>query len=194
MVLLYWHIVTVLSISVTTVVSESQVGTSGFTERIIVPSSTPDCQSPSCLTWLQCLANSSQCFTSHTTVTMLQGKYILHGYVGVSGVCSLSIYGSRSEVNGSAKENQVIINCEHQEGGIGFKDVVDFSLFGITMVYCGVKVVNRGIRNDILPFLYITMFIVDGFNVNLTSLNITNSTQLGCCALISWMFLGFGIQ
>ena len=91
MLLLYWIDIFVLSISVTTVVSESQVGTSGFTERTIVPSSTPDCHSPSCLTWSQCLADSSQCFTSHTTVTILQGEYILHEYVDVFDVVSFAI-------------------------------------------------------------------------------------------------------
>ena len=82
-------------------------------------------------------------------------------------------------MNGSARENQVVINCEYREGGIGFIDVVDFSLVGLTMVYCGVKAVNRVFRNDNLPFLYIALLIVDGFNVNLNSLNITNSTQIG---------------
>ena len=126
MPLLYWSVIIVLSISVASVVSESQVGTSGLTARTIVPSPTPDCWSPSCLTWSQCLADPSQCFTSHTTVTMLPGEYILHEYVGVYGVVSLSIYGSRSEVNGSVRENQVVINCEYREGGVGFTNVTDF--------------------------------------------------------------------
>ena len=70
-----------------TVVSESQVGASGLTACSIVPSPTPDCKSPSCLTWSsQCLADPSQCFTSHTTVTLLHGEYILHEYIGVYGV------------------------------------------------------------------------------------------------------------
>ena len=132
-------VVIVLSVSVADVVSESQVGTSGLTEHTIVPSPTTECWSPSCLTWSQCLADSSQCFTSHTTVTMLRGQYILHEFVAVSGVVSLSIYGSRSEVNGSTRENQVVINCEYREGGIGFKNVTDLSLSGITMVYCGAQ-------------------------------------------------------
>ena len=75
---------------------------------------------------------------------MLPGEYILHEHVGVYGVVSLSIYGSRSEVNCSARENQVIINCEYREGGIGFTNVTDFSLSGITMVHCGVQGVNGG--------------------------------------------------
>ena len=129
----------VLSILVTTVVSESQVGTSGLTARTIVPSPTPDCQSPSCLTWSQCLADPSQCFTSHTTVIILQGEYILHEYVDVFDVVALAIYGTRSKVSDSAKENQVVINCEYRKGGFGFMDVANFSLSGITVVSCGVQ-------------------------------------------------------
>ena len=97
MVSFYWPVIIVLSISVA---SESQVGASGLTAHTIVPSPTPDCQSPSCLMWSQCLADPAQCFTSHTTVTMLPDEYILHEYVAVYGVVSLFIYGSRSEVNG----------------------------------------------------------------------------------------------
>ena len=143
MFLLYWTVTIVLSISVAAVVSESQVGTSGLTLRTIVPSPTPDCQGPSCLTWSQCLADPSLCFSSYTTVTIQPGEYVLHEYVGVTGVESLSIYGSRSEVNNSAKENQVTINCEYREGGIGFTAVINFRLSGITMVECGVKGANR---------------------------------------------------
>ena len=128
MQLLYWPVV-VLSISIASVVSESQVGASGLTTRTIVPLPTPDCKSPSCLTWSQCLADPSQCFTSHATVTMQPGEYVLHEYVEVYGVLSLSIYGSRSEVNGSARENQVVINCEYKEGGIEFTAVANFFLF-----------------------------------------------------------------
>ena len=40
-------------------------------------------------------------------------------------------------MNGSARENQVIINCEYREGGIGFTAVANFSLSGITVVHCG---------------------------------------------------------
>ena len=86
MLLLFLPVVIVLSVSVADVVSEPQVGTSGLTERTIVPSSTTECWSPSCLTWSQCLADTSQCFTSHTTVTMLRGEYILYEFVAVSGV------------------------------------------------------------------------------------------------------------
>ena len=180
MLLLYWPVI-VLSISVANVVSESQVGTSGLTAHTIVPSPTPDCWSPSCLTWSQCLADPSQCFTSHTTVTMLGGEYILHEYVAVSHVVSLSIYGSRTEVNGSARENQVVIDCEYREGGFGFTAVVSFSLSGITMVHCGVHGVNRGFRsrNSDLGYLYFALHILEGFNVNLRFLVITNSTQIG---------------
>ena len=157
MPLLYWTVIIVLGISVTTVVSESQVGTSGLTARTIVPLPTPDCWSPSCLTWSQCLADPSQCFTSHTTVTIQPGKYILHEYVEVYGVISLSIYGSRSEVNGSARENQVVINCEYKEGGIEFTAVANFSLSGITVVHCGVLGVDRGLDDRDLAFVYFAL-------------------------------------
>ena len=188
MPLLYWTVIIVFSISVTTVVSESQVGTSGFTERTIVPSSTPDCWSPSCLTWSQCLADPSQCFTSHTTVTILQGEYVLHEYVGVSGVVSLSIYGSRAKENGSARENQVVINCEYREGGIRFTAVINFRLSGITMVKCGVQRADRGFRK--VP--YFALHVSEGVNVNLSFLFITNSTEIG---LICYNLLGTsGIQ
>ena len=190
MLLLYWSVTTVLSISVASVVSESQVGASGLTARTIVPSPTPDCWSPSCLTWTQCLADPSQCFTSHTTVTMLRGEYILHEYVEVFDVVSLSIYGSK--VNNSARENQVVINCEYREGGIGFTAVANFSLSGITMVKCGVQGVNRSLRGQDISFLYFAMHIAEGFNVNLNFLFITNSTQIG---LLCFNLLGtLGIQ
>ena len=72
---------------------------------------------------------------------MQPGEYVLHEYVGVYGVVSLSIYGSRSEVNGSARENQMIINCEYKQGGIVITAVANFSLSGITVVHCaGVSV------------------------------------------------------
>ena len=109
---IYWLAIIVLSISVASVVSESEVGLNAHT---IAPSLTPDCWSPSCLTWSQCLADTSRCLTSHTTITILQGEYILHEYVDVFDVVSLAIYGTRSEVNNSAKENQVVINCEQWE-------------------------------------------------------------------------------
>ena len=176
MSLLYWPVIIVLSISVANVVSESQGGTSGLTARTIVPSPTPDCWSPSCLAWSQCLADPSQCFTSHTTVTMLPGEYILHEYVRVSHVASLSIYGSRPEVNGSVRENQVIINCEYREGGVGFRNVTNFSLSGITIVKCGVQ---GGFRKGVFSFPYFALHILEGFNVNLSFLFITNSTQIG---------------
>jgi len=86
----------------------------------------------------------------------------------VFGVVSLSIYGSRPEVNGSALENQVIINCEYREGGIRFKNVTDFSLSGITTVYCGVKGVNNDFRSRLLQLLYFALHIHYGFNVNLS--------------------------
>ena len=179
MFLLYWTVTIVLSISVTAVVSESQVGTSGLTERTIVPSPTPDCQSPSCLTWSQCLADPSLCFSSYTTVTIQPGEYVLHEYVGVTGVESLSIYGSRSEVNNSARENQVTINCEYREGGIRFTAVINFRLSGITMVECGVKGANRGISGRELGFPYFALHVFEGVNVSLSFLFITNSTQIG---------------
>ena len=179
MLLHRWSVGIVLSISFATVVSVSQVGTSGLTARIIVPSPRPDCQSPSCLMWSQCLADPSQCFTSHTTVTMQPGEYILHDYVAVHGVVSLSIYGSRSAVNGSASENPVVINCEYRKGGIGFTGVADFSLSRITMIYCGVQGVNRGFSDKDLAPPYFALHLSEGFNVNLSHLYITNSTQVG---------------
>ena len=183
MLLLYWSVIIVLSVSIANVVSESRVGTSGLIARTIVPSPKPDCWGPSCLTWSQCLLDPSQCFTSHTTVTMLHGEYILHDYVRVYGIVSLSIYGSRSEVNVSATENQVVINCEYRKGGIGFTDVADFCLSGITIVHCGVRGVSRGFRGRILALQYFAMHINEGFNVNLSFLLITNSTQVGLLCL-----------
>ena len=179
MLLLYWSVITVFSVSVAIVLSKSQVGTNGHTARTIVPSPTPNCWSSSCLTWSQCLADPSQCFTSHTTVIMLPGEYILHNYIDVFGVVSLSIYGSWAEVNGSARENQVVINCKYREGGIRFKNVTDFSLSGITMVYCGVKGINSGFRSGLLQLLYFALHIHYGFGVNLSFLFINYSTQIG---------------
>ena len=179
MCLLFWLVILLLSVSVADVVSEPQVGTSGLRVRTIVPSPT-DCRSPaSCLTWSQCLSDTSQCFTSHTNVTMLRGEYILHEFLAVSGVVSLSIYGSRSEVNGSAMENQVVINCEYKEGGIGFENVTHLSLSGITMVYCGVQGLKSGFQDTELGFPYFALQIVEGVNVNLSFLSIINSTQIG---------------
>ena len=174
MLLLFLPVVIVLSVSVADVVSEPQVGTNDLTERTIVPSSTTKCWSPaSCLMWSQCLADTSQCFTSHTTVTMLPGEYILHEFVAVLDVVSLSIYGSRSEVNVSARENQVVINCEYREGGIGFINVTDLSLSGITMVYCGVQ----GDKEPSFSYFALQMFQM--VNINLSFLFIINSTQIG---------------
>ena len=178
MQLLYWPVI-VLSILVANVVSESQVGASGFTAHTIAPSPTPDCQSPSCLTWSQCLANFSQCFTNHSTVTLLHGEYILHEYVEVYRVESLSIYGSRAKVNGSVRENRVIINCEYREGGIGIKAVANFSLSGITVVHCGVLGVDRGLDDRDLAFVYFALHILEGIDVSLSFMFITNSTQVG---------------
>ena len=179
MFLLFWPVILLLSVSVADVVSEPQVGTSHLTVRTIVLSPT-DCRSlASCLTWSQCLADTSQCFTSHTNVTMLRGEYILHEFLEVFGVVSLSIHGSRSEVNGSAMENQVVINCEYREGGIRFLNVKDLSLSGIKMVYCGVQGINSGFQDAELGFLYFTLQIVEGVNVNLSFLSIINSTQIG---------------
>ena len=179
MLLYYWPVTIVLSVSVANVVSEPQVSTSSLTEHTIVPSPAPDCQSPSCLTWSQCLADSSQCFTSHTTVTMLCGEYILHEFVEVFGVVSLSLYGSRPEVNGSARENQVIINCEYGEGGIGFTNVTDLSLSGITMVYCGVQGAKSGFYDRELGYPHFALQMFEVASVNLSFLFITNSTQIG---------------
>ena len=173
MFLLFWPLILLLSVSVSNVVSEPQVGTSHLTVRTVVPSPT-DCRSlASCLTWSQCLGKTSQCFTSHTNVTMLRGEYILHEFLAVFGVVSLSIYGSRSEVNGSAMENQVVINCEYKEGGIGFMNVTDLSLSGITMVYCGVQGINSaGFRDKELGFSYLALQMFEMINVNLSFLSI----------------------
>ena len=182
--LYYWRVIIVLSTSVASVVSESQVGTSGLTARTIVPSPTPDCWSPSCLTWSQCLADPSQCFTSHTTVTMLPGEYILHEYVRVSHVASLSIYGSRPEVNGSVKENQVVINCEYREGGVGFRNVTNFSLSGITIVKCGVQ---GGFRKGVFSFPYFALHILEGLMSTSASCSSPTALKLVCCTIIYWV-------
>ena len=180
MLFLFWPVIIVLTVSVADVVSGSQVGTSGLTERTIVPSSTTECSSPaSCLTWSQCLADPSQCFTSHTTATILQGEYILHEFVALSDVVSLSIYGSRSEVNVYASENQVVINCEYRDGGIGFMNVTDLSLSGITMVYCGMQGAKSARLRGKLGSAYYALQIFDMVNVNLSFLFIINSTQIG---------------
>ena len=176
MQLLYWPVI-VLSVAVASVVSESQVG--GLRARTIVPSPTPDCRSPSCLTWLQCLADPSQCFTSNTTVTMLGGEYVLHKYVEVSRVESLSRYGNRSEMNGSGRENQVVINCEYKEGGIGITAVANLSLSGITMVYCGVLGFDRRFDDRDLANVYFALHIQEGIDVSLNFIFITNSIQIG---------------
>ena len=178
MFLLFLPVVTVLGVLVADVVSEPQVGTSNLTERTIIPSPTTECWSPSCLTWSQCLADPSQCFTSHTTVTIKQGEYDLHKYLRVSGVVSLSIYGSRSEVNGYVRENQVVINCEYREGGIGFLNMTDLSLSGITMVYCGVQGIDSASHGK-LGFSYFALQMFEMVNVNLSFLFIINSTQIG---------------
>ena len=176
MCLLFWLVILLLSVSVADVVSEPQVGTSHLTVRTIVPSPT-DCRSlVSCLTWSQCLSDTSQCFTSHTTVTMHGGEYILHEFLAVSGVVSLSIHGSRS---GSAMENLVVINCEHREGGTRFLNVRDLSLSGIKMVYCGVQGIDSVFQDTELGVMYLTLQIVEGVNVNLSFLSIINSTQVG---------------
>ena len=105
MQLLYWPVI-VLSVSVANVVSESQVG--GLTAHTIVPSPTPDCWGPSCLTWSQQIPHSASPLTPLSPCNV--GEYVLHEYVEVPHVESLSMYGTRSEVNGSARENQVVIN------------------------------------------------------------------------------------
>ena len=180
MLFLFWPVTIVLTVSVADVVSESQDGTSNLTERTIVPSSTTECWSPaSCLTWSQCLADPSQCFTSHTNVTIKQGDYNLHKYLRVSGVVSLSIYGSKSGVNVSARGNQVVINCEYREGGIGFMNVTDLSLSGITIIHCGVQGAKSARLCDKLGSAYYALQIFDMVNVNLRFLFIINSIQIG---------------
>ena len=47
------------------------------------------------------------------------------------------------------------------------------------MVHCGVRGVSRGFRGRILALQYFAMRINEGFNVNLSLLLITNSTQVG---------------
>ena len=179
MLLYYWPVTIVLSVSVANVVSEPRVDPSGLTVRTIVSSPAPDCHSPSCLTWSQCLEDSSQCFTSHTNVTMLCGEYILHEFVEVFGVVSLSLYGSRPEGNGSAIENQVVINCEYGEGGIGFINVTDLSLSGITMVYCGVQGTKSGFYDTELGYPHFALQMFEVASVNFSFLFIINSTQIG---------------
>ena len=80
----------------------------------------------------------------------------------------------------------MIINCEYREGGIGFTNVKDFSLSGITMVKCGVRGVNRGIRKGALPFPYFALRVSKGVNVNLSFLFISNSTQIGLLCVNLW--------
>ena len=111
---------------------------------------------------------------------MLPGEYILHEFVAVlPGVVSLSIYGSRSEVNGSARENQVVINCEYREGGIGFMNETDLSLSGITIIHCGVQGAKSARLRDKLGLSYFALQMFEMVNVNLSFLFIINSTQVG---------------
>ena len=115
---------------------------------------------------------------------MLPGEYVLHEYIGVFDVVSFSIYGSRSEENGSARENHVIINCEYRQGGFGFTNVTNFSLSGITVANCGVDRVKRGFRHGYLSLSYYALHIALGLNVKLSFFFITNSTQFG---LLCWV-------
>ena len=174
---LHWTILFTLIVA-----NEKEAG-SAFTARTITSSPTPNCQNINvpCLTWSECLANLSQCFSSHTNVTLLPGEYILHEYVAVFGVESLSLYGSTSEarVNSSARDNQVVVNCEYRGGGMGFIYVTDFVLSGITMVSCGVKGEDIGYTDQMFKSQHYAMHILDGYNVNLNWLFITNSTQIG---------------
>ena len=99
----------------------------------------------------------------------------------VSSVESLSIYGSRSEVNGSARENQVVINCEYREGGIGFINVTDLSLSGITVVYCGVQGANSARLHDKLVLHCRCLKWLMSTSAPYSS---STALKLGCCALM----------
>jgi len=92
--------------------------------------------------------------------------------------------------------NQVVINCEYREGGIGFTYLTDFSLSGITMINCGVLGLNRGFTHWNFSLTHFALHVALGFNVNLSFLFITNPTvlKLGCCALIYWVLQVFMTQ
>ena len=163
----------------------------GDTRRITVSLPTSDCTQPSCFTWSECLMDPSQCFSSHSNVTMLPGEYPLHQYLLVRDVESLSIYGSVS-VSGHARDNEVVINCNNTAGGIGVFNVTDFVLSGITLVYCGASgadIASELGNEDTMTMLvfqvnqmlsqYFALHVFDGMDVNLKRVFITNSTQIG---------------
>ena len=50
----------------------------GVTQRINVSLPTSNCTHISCFTWSECLVGPSQCFSSHSNVTLLSGEYPLH--------------------------------------------------------------------------------------------------------------------
>ena len=191
MSLLQWIVAIAILVSVTYLPGASSEFSDGVTQRINVSLPNSDCTHPSCFTWSECLMDPSQCFSSYSNVTLLPGEYPLHQYLLVRDVESLSIYGG-VPVSGHAQDNQVVINCSNTAGGIGFFNVTDFVLSGITLVSCGASGADiaKELGNEdtmtMLVFLkaqmmsqYFALHLFDGINVNLKRVFITNSTQTG---------------
>ena len=189
MPVLQWIVGITILISVTYLPGASSELSDGVTQHINVSLPTTDCTHPSCFTWSECLMDPSQCFSSHSNVTLLPGEYPLHQYLLVRDVASLSIYGGVS-VSGHARDNQVVINCNDTAGGIGFFNVTDFVLSGITLVSCGVSgadIVKDFSLSAALSIMlgpqmmsnHYALHMFDGINVNLKRVFITNSSQTG---------------
>ena len=191
MPVLQWIVAIAILVSITYLPEASSEFGDGDTRRINVSLPTSDCTHPSCFTWSECLKDPSQCFSSHSNVTMLPGEYLLHQYLLVRDVESLSIYGGVS-VSGRARDNQVVVDCSNTAGGIGFFNVTDFVLSGITLVSCGASGADiaKELGNEdsmtLLLFLkfqmvplYYALHVFDGINVSLKRVCITNSTQIG---------------
>ena len=168
----------------------------GDTQRINVSLPTSECTHPSCFTWSECLMDPSQCFSSHSNVTLLPGEYPLHQYLPVRDAESLSIYGDVS-VSGHARDNLVVINCSNTAGGIGFFNVTYFVLSGVTLVSCGASGADiasePGNDNSVVLLVfpqmvshYYALHLFDGINVNLKSVFIINSTQIGLLCFNLW--------
>ena len=192
-----WTVAFIILLSAANVQSDES---ESITHRTIVPlPPNPDCVGPSCFAWSNCVENPSQCFSSYTHVTMLPGRYALHGLVEVVDVEYLSISGGiatleRLPVSATARDNQVVINCHNTAGGIGFLNATNFVLSGITVVSCGAH--GADIAEELMKlnkdtialalFLganmvshYYALHLFDGINVNLKRVFITNSTQTG---------------
>ena len=192
MSLLQWIVAIAILVSVTYLPGASSELSDGVTQHINVSLSNSDCTHPSCFTWSEYLMDPSQCFSSYSNVTLLPGEYPLHQYLLVRDVESLSIYGG-VPVSGHARDNQVVINCNGTAGGIGFINVTDFVLSGVTLMSCGASGADviKGFRNiEVLYGGYLSfrlhinsqffaLYIMQGFNVTLNQLFITNSTQSG---------------